>query len=369
MTLRCVMGGMLVALLVARPAGAELVGHPMTANAKFPCRFSTVTLVVTVTNTGANAATAVTPPGDLFVEGVADRIGVAPSPVTTLAPGAAATFTWRYRNKISGSLMFTATITGSDAVLGVPLSTGPCVSNLITVLPSGLLETAASASPFTLAGRWFTVTMTASNTGDDNVTGVVPAITAVSGGGSATLMTGPVPSAPLTIPPGGATLFTWTFSATGAGPVAFTVTATGTTCVGIVTTSSATVHTTILMPAAGSTVIAPSGTVPPIEVGTEALPRGLLIAPNRLDLADPSARIRVLVRGDPGGTVRLRIFDEHGGSAGTIEIGLDARGRGEVPIRLGDPPGLSFSQGVHWVVATGGGLNARKPLVVVRKRR
>ena len=97
--------------------------------------------------------------------------------------------------------------------------------------------------------------------------------------------------------------------------------------------------------------------------------KGMVIAPNVLDYSRGNAFVNLVFRGDPGGTTDLRIYNEAGrmvlyksvplGSGGQVLLKFD--GHGDSSQLLGS--------GVYWVIANGGGITAKKPFVVVTKRK
>ncbi|MEK7764729.1 MAG: hypothetical protein AAB368_00695, partial [bacterium] len=106
-----------------------------------------------------------------------------------------------------------------------------------------------STPSFVSMGQWFSVTLSVTNGGGAETRNVLPALTPVPGG-RVVVVTGPSPTGPVTLAPGSATVFTWTYSATGSGGVTFNGSASGTTCADTLVTAGSGKVTTIQTPAA-----------------------------------------------------------------------------------------------------------------------
>jgi len=94
--------------------------------------------------------------------------------------------------------------------------------------PACLDATLATVPSAAAVSQWVNVVLTVTNTGGANAIGVTPALLITSGASLVEYLTGPTPAGPLTLAPGATQSFTWTYSASGNGNVAFTGTATGT---------------------------------------------------------------------------------------------------------------------------------------------
>ena len=179
------------------------------------------TLLVTlqVTNPGSAPAVGIVP-GVPTVggTGLLDPIVVGPVPasISSLAPGAGASFTWSYTARGSGSLDFAATATGTDALSGAALIATASLRNAVTVSGAALAVTrfAPSTSPGTV-GVPVTLTLDLTNGGSDAAT--VGAVTPSASPASSASCGTPAPATPLALPAGGTATFTWTCTASAAG--------------------------------------------------------------------------------------------------------------------------------------------------------
>ncbi len=186
-----------------------------------------VTVVLTVSNTGALPVTALRPLLAL-VSGTGlcgPLAGPVPALAASLAPGGIASFTWTVSVTAPGSIrvraQVSATVTGQGGVAGA-------VERDLT--PPAITRLAATLDPERLpvqAGRWFTVTVTVSNTGGTKAAGVLPVVQPVDGVKLVTLLKGPVPAKPQRLEPGESALFTFSYSANGSGRVVFSATVSG----------------------------------------------------------------------------------------------------------------------------------------------
>jgi uncharacterized repeat protein (TIGR01451 family) len=128
----------------------------------------------------------------------------------------------------------------------------------------GTLAAALSIPAVIRAGDVFTVDLTVTNFGEGDVLGILPEI--IPGPGELTVTTTGefLPAGPANLVVGAWTTFSWSFTATGSGPVTFTATATGTTCGGASVLGIATVSVTVYV-------------VPPV-LHLEAIPPGPVCA-------------------------------------------------------------------------------------------
>jgi len=171
----------------------------------------------------------------------------------------------RYRVTVS------STLADGSAVAGGVSATVAANSGRFDGAPAqvstrkAVLDAAAAAPGGVTAGQTFLLVVTVTNTGGAGATSVAPAPPAASGTGSVLVVAGPFPAAPVAITGGGSTTFSWTCSATGAGPVTFTLTVTGQTCGGIPVEASS--HATLavqqraVLASAGVSVVPSAGKV------------------------------------------------------------------------------------------------------------
>ena len=209
---------------------AALVGKVVSAAVSPVCVGASIEIVVSVTNTGDAAVLGVAGTTTLFIDGGGTAsLAAAPPPVASLAPAGSAHFTWRYLTTGPGTIRFTATVAGTDAVWGWPVRTAPLTTPATVVNLPAVLATAAAIPPSGIIGQWITVALTVTNTGGRDATGVTAAAYAGPGAG---WIAGPSPPGPLVLPPAGSQTFNWTFSVSGAGALAFSFSVSGTTCGG-----------------------------------------------------------------------------------------------------------------------------------------
>jgi len=187
------------------------------------------TIRLTLSNSGDEPAVFIVPELEL-VSGLTATILAGPVPSSTIvlwgfAPPAV--FTWSCSVTGAGILGFSATGTGIrwydfSAVSG-------STTFEVSVLPrAGLSATlwASTASPS--LGNWFYVIMTVSNTGKGPADVLVPFLDANVSAGVAEYILGPVPASATILQAGQGVAFTWTYSVTGIGDLAFTGTVTAT---------------------------------------------------------------------------------------------------------------------------------------------
>jgi len=201
----------------AQIAAALSVPPALPVGASFP-------VVLTVTNTGGLAVAALAPVGGPVSGGAGVGLVSGPGGPVPLAAGASVSFTWTYSVTGWGQVSFSATASGSDACHAVTASAtaGPMLLGTPATIAGSLLT--AQPDP-ACVGSVITVALSVTNTGD------VPATTV--SGAPGPQVTGPGLAALRTAPPlmaqlagHSATVLTWTFTASGAGPVSFSVTVT-----------------------------------------------------------------------------------------------------------------------------------------------
>jgi len=92
-------------------------------------------VTLTVTNTGIATATGVETEPFLMTGngGVSLVDGPTPGMPVSLAEGAAITFTWTFTGTSVGTVIFTTTVNGTDAISGASVSSGPVTSNAVRV--------------------------------------------------------------------------------------------------------------------------------------------------------------------------------------------------------------------------------------------
>ncbi|MEK7474769.1 MAG: hypothetical protein AAB152_03950 [Candidatus Coatesbacteria bacterium] len=182
-----------------------------------------IEVVLTVTNTGANAVTSVTPVLTIAPGAGLLSLLTAPSPLASLGPGASAFFTWTYATAGTGPVACTATVTGVESVSGLSMTAWGYAETLVQGAAS--LAGAVSLPASTCQAMPFTLAVTITNTGLGGAW--LGSATVLVTGLPASALGGPVPPLPLTLGVGNAVTLAWTWSAAGAGAATFSVTVTG----------------------------------------------------------------------------------------------------------------------------------------------
>ncbi len=202
------------ASLVFVPAGAK------------PGQLFAVAMIVV--NTGDYPATGLAP-SLLVTSGAGSATQLLPAippNLSTLAAGSATYFYWTWSATAPGAMDFTVSVSGVGAPF--PVAIGDLDSGTFYIAQPAILTATLSIAPATatvFVGQWITVTFTVSNSGSQPALGLVPTKVFTPGGGL-TLIGGST-SFLGSLPPGSATTFTWTYSVSGAGNLAFTVSAAG----------------------------------------------------------------------------------------------------------------------------------------------
>ena len=194
-----------------------------------------ITVTLTVTNTGSTVATDAIPDAPTVTGTGAATLTTGPDPssIGTLAPGDSGTFTWTYLATTAGTLSFSGAAHATDTFSLTTISgvTDPAKPATVTVQHPAALSASFPASGSAALGQDFPVTMTVTNTGGATVQNVVPAAPVVNPTGMATLKvgTGAVPASVPSLNPGDSASFTWTFVAGSTpGTVRFSTSASGT---------------------------------------------------------------------------------------------------------------------------------------------
>lgn len=113
-------------------------------------------------------------------------------------------------------------------------------------------------------------------------------------------------------------------------------------------------------PTPGSTTTA---TAAPAESVPDPGPNAFMAAPNFLGGAGAGA-ITFFVRGNPGGSAELRLYDEAGLFIRSLAIPLDGTGRGRAVFDGTGRGGKPLAAGAYWALASGGGVKGKKPFMV-----
>ena len=94
----------------------------------------------------------------------------------------------------------------------------------------------------------------------------------------------------------------------------------------------------------------------------------MIVAPNVLNLSVSSSALVFYARGNPNGVTTITVYDEAGGFFGKLTVPLDGSGLGHVNWAGTPLGGHQAGTGVYWAVASGSGVNDKKPFSIVRKR-
>ncbi|GAC1536018.1 MAG: hypothetical protein NVS2B9_01590 [Myxococcales bacterium] len=204
--------------VVQRPASlaVSFVGLPPRVNVG-----QVFTVAVAVANAGDSDAVGVTPAVPAQAGVGAATIVRGPVPSTSVVPGQRnQPFSFDYRASSPGTVTFTTTATGSDAVEPGTQVTSPAATStpLAVQRPSALAATLSIPSSIVF-GSTFPVTLLVTNTGEASATLQAPSspIPVPGSAGAASLVSGPVPGTSATLAGGASQRYTWVFTATQAG--------------------------------------------------------------------------------------------------------------------------------------------------------
>ncbi len=187
-------------------------------------------------------------------------------------------------NRVSLPLDWTGTILPSEALSRIrivfnidqPLGGDVYLDRMTlttTIAGGGLVGTVAAipsgAWPAPLAGQWFDLVLTATNPCTATVMSLLPDAGPVAGAALVTLEAGPLPSGPVSLPPGASQSFTWTYSANGSGTVPFSLTAVGVGDYGLPVVAAPQLTVAVPPPAALTAVLA--AIINPVNRGSSVL--------------------------------------------------------------------------------------------------
>src|SRR5207247_1262548 len=182
------------------------------------CVGRTFLVTAQVTNAGQVTATQLVMSG--FAQdggGAVSLVGPTSATPFGLAGGATRTFTWTATGVASGLVTLTTTVTALDANIQVVVTSGPVAAWTVMVQTPGALAAASAAPAFVSTGQLFDVALTVTNTGEADVTNVVPSIRVAPGAALVAIAGAVNPAGPLTVAGGASQTFVWTYSASGAG--------------------------------------------------------------------------------------------------------------------------------------------------------
>ena len=236
---------------------------------------STVT-ALSVVDTVAPSMTAVTTdqPAGFGAPAVADSAGGAGTvygwSAAGLAVAPAATLTFTITGQV-GSVFAPVTVGNTAYVVaadGCAAVAGTASSSTFTAAAPAVLAGAAAAYPSPVcAGGAILVTLTVTNTGGAAANGVAAPAFVVGGPGGAGGATGPSPAFGGALAGGASVTYSWTFTASAAGPVDFTTTPTATDAVsGLAVTGNRATSAPVTVQTPGALAVAAAAT-PQVSVG------------------------------------------------------------------------------------------------------
>ena len=200
------------------PAPANLVSS-ITAQPDPVGQNATITVIMTVSNTGGYSSNEVIPAGFNIGGSCPYLLQMGPSPTSaTITANSYAVFTWLFRPIGTGTIYFTASAQGTDAESGLPVVSNATTSNVVDVMPNyPVINSWISVIPNTVnINQIYTIILSVSNVGVviAHATNTYP-LSGIIG----TMATGPAPSSS-DIAVGGYQGFTWTYTAPSfaAGP-------------------------------------------------------------------------------------------------------------------------------------------------------
>jgi hypothetical protein len=267
----------------AQPAQVT-VENPAALTASLPASGAAAvgqefTVAMTVRNSGAAAAKDVVPSLPTMAPTgratLKPGTGPVPASVALLAAGASTPFTWTFvAGTTSGTVVFSASASGTDANSGAAVASGSASSGNFVIGAAGLDATLSAAPAAANVGQAVTLTLTVKNPGLADVRNfaVAPPTVNSTDGANATRTAGPVPVPPAVLVAGQTLTITWTYNpalTTGVstGHVSFGVSVSGTDAFsgGTITAQAAT-SATVQAPAALAATLALTRT-PPVPTG------------------------------------------------------------------------------------------------------
>ena len=193
----------------------------------------TITVTMTVDNTGDAQANGVTPSA-LNITGTSGDVTLqtGPDPANADIPGGGQQqFTWTYTaGTITGTVYYSGNASGTDDNTGDAVNSNSDTSNVVLIQTGASLSASIVSAPADVSsGQQMTVTMTVTNNGQAAANVVAPsALTPGGTSGDATYDDGPAPAS-WTIPGGASRDFVWHYTAGATtGTVNYTGNASGT---------------------------------------------------------------------------------------------------------------------------------------------
>ncbi len=320
-----------------------------------------VLVTVTVSNTGEATVDGVTAPAPVSsgIGGVTLIGGPTPPVPVSLAGGTSVTFTWTYAGTSAGEVWFATTVTGTEANTGGTLRAWAGIiqssgENIVIQTPAALVGWVDVHAVGVCPGQEYLVSVTVSNTGMTSALGVTGGPFALDGGGGVSLVAGPWPSLPATIPGDSGTswTFSWTYTGSSLGPVTMTLTLTGSDENSGATVTTGPISDTLLVTTNG--ILAVSASAPPFAVIGQGMTVTLTVT--HMGGADVQGIVPVASTTGPGVAVITAVPSPAGpltlvdGQAVTVTFTFSAVGSGPVVFTLSVGGTTCVSQPV---VATG----------------
>jgi hypothetical protein len=153
-----------------------------------------------------------------------------------LAPGGSVTVTLDATLACAASSVSASARASASGACGTGAEAGPSSDGFAVAAPGTLAAALRVSATAVAAGDTFTVELTVTNEGASAVAGV--SATLLDDPALAAVVAGP-PAGALTLGPGAATTFAWTYSAVGAGTAGFTASAAGQACPAAAATATA----------------------------------------------------------------------------------------------------------------------------------
>jgi sugar lactone lactonase YvrE len=187
-----------------------------------------MTATLTVKYSGTATATAVTPEMQIPSGSSLLNLEAGPLPAgpQTISAGGTVAFSWTYSVSGQGNLVFTGSVSGLNEANGLNVSAYSTVP-AIAVVPAKISGKVCTIPGQVNIGQSFLLTMTVTNTGGENVSGLSSGLLVKTGSGVATQVAGPNPSMPMPLGGGSSLTFTWTFTAVSGGDVTFSTSING----------------------------------------------------------------------------------------------------------------------------------------------
>ena len=190
-----------------------------------------ITVIMSVNNSGEADANNVSPvpalPGLSGTGAVSLVSGPQPSSYGYILGGNSSSFTWIFSADGPGNIAFSSRAAGIDANEMSGVTSNAASTASVTIQTAAALVSSVTVSQSQIStGNILTVRLSVTNSGGANINNAAPQMI-VSGTGSYTLLTGPLPANFSLAGGGGYNVFTWTYLMEGSGNVNFQARANG----------------------------------------------------------------------------------------------------------------------------------------------